>query len=626
MVWRILAASAALWLAGCAVPGADGTVLLIAMSVVGDGAPLAEVDVLRVTTTYDQVHAKIVQLPSPAPLRFGLRTPPGYQGPVTVSVQRTDAQGCSTASGSGRAQINLEDSIEVPLTLRTTPPCDDPVPSPKNALPDLIVGELPDDVRGLFSGSGSGPAPALLYPYDNTLTAPQINRMRVQWTGAHATYKVLITGPVVSQRAFVACQSGTPCSLELSDALWTKLANNNRDQELIITVTGAASKNVAQGASAPTRVRIAPSDLRGGIYYFSPTTKGLKRVPLGARQPTDFLAAGGGSGCAGCHALSRDGRKLAIELGSADTTLGSMVVNAADPTQRSFPASRDIAWNFAWFNPEGDRLISAWQGALSLRDASTGQKIADIPPALLGGAGATMPEWSPDGKWIAFVRMLRVSRDYALSDGGDIVIAPYDKGAVGAPVTLVVGQPGKEVHAWPSWSPDSRWLVFNSQSCPGRVCQSYDAQATRLRLVRAIGDDGQPTAPTDPAPAGATLPRPLELLAGTHAPDQFNNWPKFAPFLQAGKDGRQLAFVLFNSRAGFGHQAGGTPQLYLFAVDLAAAALGGDPSFAPLWLPFQDASTANHSALWTTDVACQQASDCPSEFGCAGGSCVPTLG
>ena len=49
---------------------------------------------------------------------------------------------------------------------------------------------------------------------------------------------------------------------------------------------------------------------------------------------------------------------------------------------------------------------------------------------------------------------------------------------------------------------------------------------------------------------------------------------------------------------------------------------GVDPSYAPIWLPFQDQGTANHSAIWTTDVVCNQQSDCPSEFECKGETCT----
>ena len=60
-----------------------------------------------------------------------------------------------------------------------------------------------------------------------------------------------------------------------------------------------------------------------------------------------------------------------------------------------------------------------------------------------GAPNPTEPDWSPDGKWIAFTSQ---------TGEFDICVVPAD-GSI-APVVLVPGQD-------PSWSPNSRTLVFN---------------------------------------------------------------------------------------------------------------------------------------------------------------------
>jgi hypothetical protein len=241
--------------------------------------------------------------------------------------------------------------------------------------------------------------------------------------------------------------------------------------------------------------------------------------------------------------------------------------------------------------------------------------VGTVTPAQIGSPnGAAMPEWSPDGNWLAFVRLTaQETYDFQINNSGDIVIMPYNNGAFGQAITLVPGATNGEgdVHFWPSWSPDSKWLVFDSQSCGGS-CNSYNATQTRLRLVRAIDDDGQPT----------KSPKPIELLAGTHSPNNTNNWPKFAPFLQ----GSRYMFVVYSARYPWGFKGGDNPQLFMFGIDEQAAAAGKDASFQPVWLPFQDSSTGNHSAIWTTDVACVVNTDCPGEFQCVQGVCTPDIG
>ena len=154
--------------------------------------------------------------------------------------------------------------------------------------------------------------------------------------------------------------------------------------------------------------------------------------------------------------------------------------------------------------------------------------------------------------------------------------------------------------------------MFNTQTCSGS-CQQYNAVQTRLRLVKAIDDVGQPVS------GGA----PIDLLAGTHQPNSSNNWPKFAPFLQ----NNRFAFIVYSARYRYGFAGGSQPQLFMFGLDLEKARAGGqDPSFQPIWLPFQETNTGNHSAIWTTDVACASDSQCPGEFRCIANMCVPRIG
>ena len=483
--------------------------------------------------------------------------------------------------------------------------------------PPVLDSSAPRDAPDWFSGGSGGPSPSIVYPFDNTMMAPNILQLAMEWRSdsSQKVFRIHVAGPTYERSFYVGSSfcSGGRCTFHMDDKLWSELGHSSLEQPMTIEVAGVAIKGGPIGVSAPVRMKFSPEDCRGGLYYFSTTTMGIKRVPLGADKAIDFIRSGDGTGCAGCHAVSRDGKQVAVEFGSGQTDIGSTVVDGANPKLLNFPLQRNIAWNFAWFNPMGDKLITNWNGTLVVRRAKDGRVLSTISNAKIGGAGGAMPEWSPDGRYITFVRQAVLSRyDFELQGAGDIVVMPYNNGGFGPAVEIVHGYPDREVHFWPSFSPDSHWLVFNSMACIGGVCEQYNATTTRLRLVRAIDDAGNPI-------AGAT---PIELLQGTHEPNKSNNWPKFAPFLQKGR----YVFVVYSAKYDWGFHPGSNPQLFMFGLDLEQAKLGQDPSYQPIWLPFQESTTANHSAIWTTDVACYSDTDCPGEFTCISGSCVPRIG
>jgi hypothetical protein len=484
--------------------------------------------------------------------------------------------------------------------------------------PDELDPSAPVDAKDWFSGSSGGPAPDLVYPFDQTLMAANVLQLAIQWRAGsgQSVFRVSVVGDTYERSFYVGnsiCPSNQ-CTYRIDDKLWSAVGHSAQGQDIQLTVSGSSGRGAVYGSSNPVKVSFAPEDIKGGLYYFSPTIRGIKRVPLGASKPVDFISNGDETGCAGCHAVSRDGKKVAVEFGSGQTRTGSTVVDGINPKLRAFPLTPSIPWNFAWFNSGGDKLITNWTGTLKVRDAKSGAVLETVQPAQIGGLGlGAMPEWSPDNKWLAFVRYTRASAyDFELTDSGDIVVMPYNGGAFGPAVTVVAAKTGSEVHFWPSWSPDSKWLVFNTQTCSGS-CQQYNAVQTRLRLVKAIDDVGQPVS------GGA----PIDLLAGTHQPNSSNNWPKFAPFLQ----NNRFAFIVYSARYRYGFAGGSQPQLFMFGLDLEKARAGGqDPSFQPIWLPFQETNTGNHSAIWTTDVACASDSQCPGEFRCIANMCVPRIG
>jgi hypothetical protein len=178
---------------------------------------------------------------------------------------------------------------------------------------------------------------------------------------------------------------------------------------------------------------------------------------------------------------------------------------------------------------------------------------------------------------------------------------PYDGGKFG-PARVVVAH-DRDIHFYPSWSPDGKWLVFVSAPAAGPRAQSYDNAQARLRLVAAAG-----------GPV-------YELARATQGTGNTSSWPKFTPFSQLGG---QLLFVTFSSKADYGFVVRGrtTPQLWLAAIDLRRLA-GGDPSWAPVWLPFQEPDQNNHLPFWTEALGCTEDADCGPGATCKNSGCLP---
>jgi hypothetical protein len=91
-----------------------------------------------------------------------------------------------------------------------------------------------------------------------------------------------------------------------------------------------------------------------------------------------------------------------------------------------------------------------------------------------------------------------------------------------------------------------------------------------------------------------------------------SSFPKWSPFLfhRTNQAGSRLEWITFSSTRKYGLRdppPGGTELntgtlIWMAAVDPDRVAMGEDPSFPAFALPFQDLTTSNHIAQWTTAV------------------------
>jgi hypothetical protein len=420
---------------------------------------------------------------------------------------------------------------------------------------------------------------------------------------------------------YVPCQTpagGLPqeCIYHPHEGDWRDLTYQLHGTEADVFVMAQAGANVA--TSAPVHVRFTSVDVSGGLYYWSTALRGTYRLLFGARRALPFITPATAQvnpyACGGCHSVSRKGNIIAFTEG--DVASGFLAVaQTADPTQQTVrPPATGAAHDSAMMavSPDGTRVLTSFNSALVLRDATTGQVLGTVDPSFLGTERAGyFPEFSPDGSEIVLTLSNQADVEWSVRSG-QIAILPYNGGQFGPARVIVPG--GTDFHFYPTFSPDGKWVAFASAPVSATPTgYSYNQSQARLRLVSR--DGGQV----------------YELTRATQGIGHTSTWPKFAPFIQ---DDGQTLFITFNSKIDYGFLLKNTtlpapqthPQLWFSAIDLRK--LSSDPSYAPIWLPFQEVNQNNHLGYWTEIITCARTTGAgcdTNEQTCMNGSCVPIV-
>jgi hypothetical protein len=460
----------------------------------------------------------------------------------------------------------------------------------------------------MFGGTAA-PTTALkiVYPLDGSLHPVNILDVTVQWQGmgvGKAAYRLRFTNALGTLDVFTACAK-QQCVYTMPQAAWRAMADANRDTDVTLTVS-AAGNGMTVPTSAPIMIHFSAGAVAGGMYYWSTKQQGIYRLTLGQSKAAPFINT---PGCHGCHSVSRDGSRISwLESVAENETVRIAPTTAVTNARQDLPGSPEMPA----LNADGSRLLVSDGPTLSVYDAATFTLLSTATPGgLADGEAMRFFEWSPDGKTIA----LSVGTAPGASPGNNlyfvtsgISLVPYNDGKFGPLQRLVPGD--KEASYYPSWSPDGKWIVFSSsEATPASppFLGTYDNLFGRLRLIAASGG------------------RIYELGQASQTKGNVTSWPKFSPFSQLNG---QLLFVGFSTKASYGYllpgSEGSNSQLWLAAVDLRRLSTG-DPSWAPIWLPFQDLDQSNHLPYWTEAIGCLGDADCGHDSLCKNGQCVPPI-
>jgi hypothetical protein len=519
---------------------------------------------------------------------------------------------------------------------------------------------LPPHPETLFGGpNDAGRAPQIVYPSDGVMMPPNIGRIDVHFMpGANNTvFEIGFDGPAVAIKYYVRCgnpiEGGCVVPLDIDGSRYIGEGDRGLDP---VTVTIRGTDDAGSGVGTSTRVRLsfAEQELQGAIYYWAIVaaigtgryTSSIMRFDFAEPNstPQPFLALGPqGSACLGCHALSRDGLKLASLFGGQ---WGGGLVYAPDLTKPSNDPSL-LALNndpaeglqFSSFSPMGDRFVGVYgggQGAspdaarfLYFHDGATGKRVVGETIAL--PVEPDHPEWSPDGNTIAFTI---VGKHYNSQKPGASGVGLIRKtgGAWNAtPEVLVPPNQTGKAHYAPNFVPDSSFFLYNEADC------AID-QAAGESSGEACNADDDPSAKVwATAPSRGATP---VLLANASKPgitDGSNTsfadtYPRVSPFATQHGAGK-LFWVSVGShrRAGLLNAPfiswpplNSRKLVWMFALDSAKVLAGQDGSYPGFYLPIQyspiDAAmpdgseaedmrsrglvkTSNHLAQWTARIA-----------------------
>jgi hypothetical protein len=459
---------------------------------------------------------------------------------------------------------------------------------------------LPPNTPDLFTGTEDpSRGSSVIYPPADVLVPRNLGDFEAHWVDAlgNDVFELSLKTEFAHVRVFVPGGNGLastgpmPTFAAFLADEWLSAVGLEQVVSFQVRSVQLANPGVV-GTTGPRPVKLSNEQMEGGLYYWAAAQSngayGIYRHDMAKPgQPAEeFMTTNQTTGrCVACHSLSRDGTKMAITYDGGNGAAATIDVATSTRSGDMSP------WNFATYTPDGSKLLTVFTGIITVRDATTGAAITNMPSA----SYVTHPDISADGTRLVYIvrpGTPGTGADWSFT-GGQVFTRTYD------PVTQTFGAETPLVTAgannfYPSWSPDGQWILFNRTDGG----DAYNNANASLWVVKSDGS----------AP-------PIELATMNRGLGLTNSWGRWAPFQQtvgAGFD--PIYWITVSSKRDFGVRlhnsalevAAQRPQIWMTAFFVGKANMNLDPSAPAFRLPMQNIEGNNHIAQWTERVVTTQ--------------------